>query len=472
MGTNAPNDRLRHTIREAGCTYAELARDVRTVAAEAGTAGGRQPRTNSSAVAHWVAGTRPNESTVRCLTEALSRRLGRALVPEQLGLGTGPDAGAEDVGPGDDPVTALTRLTRADLDGRPDVVHAPYSVAVAALPPTRSEEIAGRGRTARTAHGGGRAGPGEIGAARDMLELFTLVDERHGGRHGRSAVVQYLNADVTAFCRAGFRTETLRRQMLETAGCLAYLAGWKAYDAGRPGLAQRYYLRACEFARAADNRPHEAFVLRILAHHGMEAGRPEHTVQLMDAALERLGTGCDPATASLFAATRARALAVQGRRREAIAESSRALRLGQDADETELPYWAALWGSAAACVRNHLAKAAAALGEPAVAERHFARAEWSTGTGGSGQRRIAALSLAHTGSMQCRQGQVERACATWGQAMDLMDGVRSARIVDAVAQMRADLAPLRRRGARAALDFDDRAREWLRHEPTGRGAGR
>lgn len=494
MGTNAPNDRLRQAIREAGCTYAELARDVRAVAAEAGTAGGRAPRTNSSAVAHWVAGTRPNEATARCLTEALSRRLGRALIPEQLGLDTGgsaarapaaPRAGSADGGPrpaaGDtatpeDPVAALTRLTRDDLDGRTDAVRAAYSVAAAALPlalpPARAEEIAGRGRTARTVRGAARAGPGEVGAARDMLELFTLVDERHGGRHGRSAVVQYLHSDVAAFCRASFRTEGQRRQMLETAGCLAYLAGWKAYDAGLPGLAQRYYLRACEFARAASNPAHEAFVLRIMAHHGMEAGRPEHTVQLMDAALERLGTRCDPATASLFAATRARALAVQGRRREAIAESSRALRLGQDADESGLPYWAALWGSAASCVRNHLAKAAAALGEPAVAERHFRRAEWTTGAGGSGQRRIAALSLAHTGSMQCRQGQVERACATWGQAMDLMGGVRSARIVDAVAQMRADLAPLRLRGARAALDFDTRARDWLRHEPTGRVTGR
>ncbi|THA24390.1 hypothetical protein E4198_06185 [Streptomyces sp. RKND-216] len=491
MGTRTPNDRLRRAIHEAGCTYAEIARDVRSVAAESG---GR-PRTNSSAVAHWVAGTRPSAATARALTEALARRLGRALVPEQLGLHTPgyetSDGGAEaggagtaagpgspgdgsfatgGAGLGEDPVAALTRLTRDDLAGRTETVRAPYAVALAAVPPHRVEEVAARAGVVGTAAGGARAGAGDVTAARAMLELFTLADERHGGRHGASAVVQYLHSDVAAFCRARFRSETQRRQMLTTAGCLAYLAGWKAYDGNRPGLAQRYYLRALAFARAAGEPAHEAFVLRVMAHHGMECGRPEHTVQLMDAALERLGTRADPASASLYAATRARAFAVQGRRREAIAESSRALRLGEGADERTLPYWAALWGSSAACVRNHLGKAAAALGEPALAEAHFARAEWSP-SGGGAQRRIAALSLAHTGAMQCRQGKLERACTTWGHALDLTEGVRSARLVGAVARMRTDLAPLRLRGARAALDFDARARDWLADVTTdGRSA--
>ncbi|MGP3948102.1 hypothetical protein [Streptomyces sp. 7N604] len=457
---NKPNQALQQAIRAAGCSYAELAREVRTVAAESGRT---RLRTNSSAVSHWVSGTRPNDVTSAFLAEALSRKLGRPVTAEQLGLGTrgeAPDGREPAVasGPAGDPADALTRLGRADIERRTAVTSAAYSVAAAALPLGCADELAARGRSA--ALGSGTAGTGEIEAVKDMTRLFTAIDERYGGQHGRSAVVQYLVSDVAALCRARFRTENQRREMLSAAASLAYLAGWKAYDAGEMGLAQRYYLQAYRLTQEADNELHGAFILRILAHHGLEAGRPEHTLALIDAALDRVKGRTDPATESLYVITRARALAAEGIRREAVAESARAARMVEGADESEMPYWAALWGSAAACVEAHTAKAAVSLGEFAAAERHFSRAVWSRS--GSEYQRIAALSVAHEGSMQCRQGRLEQACDTWARALDMMTGVRSARVRGAVADMSEDLGPLMRRGARTALDFDERVRAWWR----------
>lgn len=69
------------------------------------------------------------------------------------------------------------------------------------------------------------------------------MDERHGGQHGRSALIQYLRDDVAPLCRGRFRTDEVRQQMLSAASRGVHLVGWKAYDAGNQALAQRYYMR-------------------------------------------------------------------------------------------------------------------------------------------------------------------------------------------------------------------------------------
>ncbi|WP_405804429.1 hypothetical protein OG729_04485 [Streptomyces sp. NBC_00210] len=452
------NEQLRRAVTESGYSYAQLAREMRAVAGLSGV----RLRTNSSAVAHWVAGTRPQPNAARILAETLSRKLGRLVTAEQLGLIPTPETDSQLLGldMAQDPVDALTRLGRADIERRDWISSAAYSVPAAALPAAAA--TVPRPRDPAAVRLSGTAGAGEIQAVREMTTLFTAIDERHGGQHGRSAVVQYLVSDVATLCRTRFRTEAHKQQMLSAAACVAYLAGWKAYDAGEAGLAQRYYLQAFKLTREAGNDLHTAFILRVLAHHGMETGCGEHTLDLIDTALQLVTGRTDPASESLYVVTRARALAMAGRGREAVAEAARAARLVAGADQHEMPYWAALWGPADACVGTHTAKTAELLGDFGIAERHFSQAVWNSS--GSRHQRITALSIAHAGSMQCRQGHVERACATWGEALEHMDGMRSARITRAVRNMRRDLAPFTRRRSRPAVEFDERARLWLAGE--------
>jgi hypothetical protein len=54
-----PNQQLAAVIAEAGVTYFALAREIRTVAAEAGDRLGTTP----SAIAYWVAGGTPSGRT-------------------------------------------------------------------------------------------------------------------------------------------------------------------------------------------------------------------------------------------------------------------------------------------------------------------------------------------------------------------------------------------------------------------------
>lgn len=63
--------------------------------------------------------------------------------------------------------------------------------------------------------------------------------------------------------------------------------------------------------------------------------------------------------------------------------------------------------------------------------------------------------------MQAADGRIEQACATWGRAIDHMDGVRSGRTRKAVSGMRSDLARFRTCGLRCATDLDEQARDLL-----------
>lgn len=450
-----PNTRLREVIQEARLSYAALARAVRAIAVEAGDTA---LRTNASAVAHWVAGTEPGPATVPYLVEALARRLGRSLIPADLGLSSGDHVPADlglSIGP--DPVETIRRMGRADIQRRTFLTRAVYSAAAAALPLGSGAEHRARAETVRA---GGVAGQAEVDAVREMVAALTRIDERYGGQHGRSAVLQYLTTDVADLCRARFRHEQQHTDMLVAAGSLAYLAGWKAHDAGEEGLAQRYYLQAYALTREAGDDTHSAFALRILAHHGMDSGHPQHTVALADAALARTQGRVDPGTESLFVVCRARALANAGRSRLAVNEAVRARDLADGGASHPMTGWATMWGAAAGTVDSHTAQILTRLGDHGEAERYHAAA--ARRYSGTEHQRITALSTAAEGRAQCVQGHVEQACATWGRALDAMTGVRSARARKAVGTMRGDLARFAGRRVRAVRELDERARVWLR----------
>lgn len=447
------NELLQRVIDEAGCTYAELAREVRTVAEEMGNT---RLRTNASAVAHWVAGTRPTRSTTLCLAEALSRKLGRPLTLEHLGL---VQAGAPALRPGSatDLIGDLVRLGRADIERHTSVTVAPYSVT-AALPVGRVEETPTVSVQNHFRPCPGNAISNQIGAVRATTEVFADLGKQYDGQHARSAVVQYLVSEAAPLCRAGFLGEQQREQALTATASLAALAGMKAGDGGEQGLAQQYFLRSVELTEAADDHRHTGFALSMLAHHGLEAGRPEHTLTLTSASLERVNGRIDPGTESMLRATHARALAMAGLRREAMAEAARSVELGAKADPDEMPYWAALWGPITASGTSQLAKAAMHLGDLSQAEHLFAQ----TAVHWQGAAYPATLARVNVGFMQCRQGNLEQACATWNHALDSAGTARSPRLVSYVIGIRKALAPFSRRGGRVAQELDERAAAWLR----------
>ncbi|MFE5742234.1 hypothetical protein [Streptomyces celluloflavus] len=245
---------------------------------------GESLRTNKSAVDHWIAGAMPSGQTGRYLTIALSRRLGRTLTLDDLGLPVPVGWENDSIGLsiGEDPLDALVPIWRGDLDRRGFLSGAAYSVAAAVLPLEHVSDIASRAAKART---GARIGHADVAAVRDMVAMFSVMDERHGGQHGRSALVQYLMSDVAALCRGRFSSEDDHRHMLSAAAVGVHQAGWRAYDGGEQGLAQRYYLQSFALARESGITGHDAFVMRTMSQQGMKLHRPEHCLALATSAL-------------------------------------------------------------------------------------------------------------------------------------------------------------------------------------------
>lgn len=231
MPKRTPNHQLKGLLDEARLTYESTARTIRAVAAELG----EDLQTNKSGVHHWVSyGAVPEEPAARCLARALSRRLGRRITLHDLGVPSLTPREDDSIGLalGPDPVEVLATIGEADVRRRRFLTASAYSMAATVLPLGYVEEMAERTAAARR---GATVGAAEVTAVRDMVAMFTEMDERLGGRHGRSAFVQYLITDVAPLCRSRFHNEELRRRMLSVASSAAHLAGWKAYDSGEQG---------------------------------------------------------------------------------------------------------------------------------------------------------------------------------------------------------------------------------------------
>ncbi|MGW2818934.1 hypothetical protein [Streptomyces sp. NPDC001415] len=287
------------------------------------------------------------------------------------------------------------------------------------------------------------------------------MDERHGGQHGRSAFVQYLITDVRDLCRARFSSEETRAEALSVASAGAHLAGWKAYDSGEQGLAQRYYLQSLALARASGIPGQDGFVMRTMSQQGMKLHRPEHCLALAETGWDRAKGRVDAQVEALFAVTHAHALAKTGQRQRALADVDRAHAALAAGVDDEVPFWALVWGPPAATVHSRTAKVFETLGDRPNSARSYATAAASRP--GATYARIIALDLIAQAEQQAEQGGIEQACATWSRAIDTMAGVKSTRTLKAVRSLRSDLLPYRARGVRVAAELDEHARLFLAH---------
>lgn len=436
MEATSGNERLRDLLKEAGLTHDATARAINRIAAEHGEI----TRANKSSVSHWLKGVRPHERTISYLAEALSRRLGRPVHPLEIGYG-GQSKNDLSRLP-DDPVAALATLGRADVDRRQMLTSAVYSLGALLLPLSYRQELADRTEQAAE---GSAIGWAEVEAVRDITAAFNRADEKLGGGFGRTAVVEYLSTDVATYCQA-VSAETVRKAVFSEAAQLAYLAGWKAHDLGREGLAQRYYLFSYQLATESGDHGQAAYAMRILAHQAYDMGHSTNCLDLASAAVDTTKGQVDKHTESIFKLTLAKAHAMQDNRRATMETIARAeILMSQAKEDDERPGWAAMHGVSASQFHNHIAKTLVDVGDYAGAEEHFSTT-LRHHLDPASQPRIYALTSTWLAEAQCQRGHIEQACRTWTDALSRIDGIQSSRTADAVKTMRQRLAPFRKRG--------------------------
>lgn len=454
------NTQLADLIKETGWSQPQAASHFLLVASEVGADDLRA--VSRSHIAMWVGGTRPGDTAVRILCEMLSRKLGRAIAPGQIGLDlsdrTVPAAPSWSL----DTVSALTVLgDDMSFTRRQVLATSAYSAAGAAVPPQRwwNETLA----TARSRPSVSRLTVTEahVETVRDAMRYYSRLDQRLGGRAGRSALLTYLQSDVAAYVAGRFPTEQIRRDLMSAAAELVYLAGWTAFDSSAHSTAQATFEIALRMAAEADDAPLAGHILRAAAHQAVDLGHPKRALELAEGSLAdgRYDLASHRERA-LLGVVHARALAANRQAKAAHAALHRAEKDLQKADTGDEPGRVFFFTQAA--LAHETAATLWTLGDLNGAEAEFVRSVRTRALPLAARTHV--VTQGYLGQVRLRRGHIDEACATWSEALDTIDGngIQSGRTRDAVVQMHRSLSPVLARGGRVAAELNQRARAVLR----------
>ncbi|MGW5351751.1 tetratricopeptide repeat protein [Streptomyces sp. NPDC004031] len=304
-----------------------------------------------------------------------------------------------------------------------------YALASLALPDL--EVITRRSRTATT--GGVRVGHGDVLAVRRMSTVLGDAASELGGGHARHLAVRYLVHDVAPWLNGNY-TEATGRELFAAAAQLVHLAGWMAGDEGNQGLAQRYYAHSFRLAAEAGDPELSATALRGMAVQAIDLGNPAAAVRLAEECVHHGRTVQDPRAVAYYQATLANAAALDGDRRTATAALTASQSAIEDAPKSPGESWAAHYS--AGRWAHETGMILAQLGDLGAAEDHLHHA---LAIHGLDRRRTRAIVLADLGQVHLRRDDTDAALATWSEFLDSAEGIRSVKVTEAVAAMRARL---------------------------------
>lgn len=116
-----------------------------------------------------------------------------------------------------------------------------------------------------------------------MIPELRALDDVAGGGTVLSLAEQEFGLIAELLDQASYDEPTGRKLHIALAE-LGQLVGWAAHDAGKPALAQRYYIAALRAAYSADDRPLGAHILSCMAEQAAHEGQPSEAVTLIESA--------------------------------------------------------------------------------------------------------------------------------------------------------------------------------------------
>jgi hypothetical protein len=466
-----PNRQLAALIAEAGFSNAGLARRVDQLGLEHGL----DLRYDKTSVTRWLRGQQPRGTTPALIAEVFTRRLGRRLTAQDLGLDACAPvyAGLEFAATPEEAVDIVSGLWRKDsgshaelrkiaftpaglvvpsrdwLIGRPDEKVArgepiPRIPAQGRPAPVRFPAALEPGGAASRQRGQAERGPGlrvtggDIAALRSVADLFRSLDDMYGGGHARQALVRYLEHECEPMLRGTYGEQT-GRQLFAAAADLTRLAGWTSYDIAAHGLAQRYFVQALRLAQAAGDRPYGSYVLVTMSRQAVYLGHGREAVQLARVAQQGVGTSAPPVVQALLHACEARGHGVLGEVRACTASlvrAERALEAARPGDE--VPYWARFFDEAQ--LADEFGHCHRDLQQFRAAAQHAERSLQLRAPAFARSRLFCRVVLA---SARLGLGELDQACALGAEAAGQAAEMRSVRAVEYVRDFERRLEPYR-----------------------------
>ncbi|WP_414170841.1 transcriptional regulator [Streptoverticillium reticulum] len=441
------NAKLADWIGRSGWSNGELARQVRSRAAEWG-----HPHVSSdtSSVRRWVTlGEVPRHPVPAILADLFSARFGYRVTTYDLGLGESPDIDRALVYSPSWAVTveAVTELGRADVDRRSFLAGAPFA-AVAAVGPSRDwllntlDQQSDPGRQVRLE---------DVTAVKNMFGAFQEMDIFQGGGSGRLALAAYMNQHVYPLLRRT-HTEEVRHALCSAAAEQTYLLGWMAFDSGEHGTAQRYLIQALRLAEESEDPALGAHVLAGMADQATLLGHPDEGKRLAQAGRQGLTRTCSPACLADLWTLEARAHAVLGDKKATVHAINQAEQSFAEVDAANEPEWAKFIDPA--YLRGEWANAFRDIDQPDHAEEH-ARASIVHARKQNRARR-GAMSQAALAVTHLQRRDLEAAHAAGVRTLDLARRVKSSRSVEAVQDLQRRMIPFGKHPLVA--DFTERVR--------------
>lgn len=213
--------------------------------------------------------------------------------------------------------------------------------------------------------------------------------------------------------------------------------GWFAFDSGERGRTLGYLYAALRAAKASGDIRLGAGALSYMAIHGYSTGAPHNAVTAARAARERVKNLGTPALEAMLLTRQARGHAKLGERQAALAGLGRAAELcaqGRSEDDPQWLYWineGEIHGQAGSCYLD--------LGDPRSAVASFSKARRALNPG---DHRTRGLFLSRAATAHIAQGDLEAACATAHEVLDLAETLQSTRFDNHVTSMINELQPL------------------------------
>lgn len=467
-----PNRQLGALIAEAGFSNAGLARRVDQLGLEHGL----DLRYDKTSVTRWLRGQQPRGTTPALIAEVFTRRLGRRLSAQDLGLDACAPvyAGLEFAATPEEAVDIVSVLWRKDSGSHADLRKIAFTPAGLVVPSRdwligRADERVSRGETGQngttrvplqgrvsvprqrsTDRGPGqRVSSGDIAALRSVAELFRTLDHAYGGGHARQALVRYLEHEAEPMLR-GTYGEVTGRRLFAAAADLTRLAGWTSYDIAAHGLAQRYFVQALRLAQAAGDRAYGSYVLVTMSRQAVYLGHGREAVQLTRVAQQGVGSSAPPLVQALLHAVEARGHGVLSDARActaALVRAERALETARPGDD--VPHWARFFDEAQ--LADEFGHCHRDLQQYRSAAQHAERSLQLRAPAFARSRVFCRVVLA---SARLGLGELDQACALGAEAALQASELRSARATEYVREFERRLEPYR--DAAAARNYRDR----------------
>jgi tetratricopeptide (TPR) repeat protein len=379
-------------------------------------------------VKRWLDGVRPHDDTIRCIVAVLSAKLGREVTPEEIGLElrrrpVAIDAVTDSARYPAETATAvslLDTLANADMSDSPEVMRAGW------VPESASSAITGYLFASPVWHDSSLIVDSVGSSIADRIRAFTRpladLDFQYGGGRVRRMLLFYFRNEIVPLLRKPYPAST-RREIFSAAAEVAQLLGWSAYDAGRHGAAQRYYMQGLRLTQEAEDPVLGAYLLSDLSHQANYLGKFSEALQFARAAQTSAAGKASHTVNAMFLSMEARALASSGDSQACMQALRRAENAFNQRDPNKDPAWSSyfdaleLAGEAAHCFRD--------LGQPRETQFFAAQAMDPIATPPRTQAFISMVTAA--GAFEA--GDLDEALSLATAAIDLTGSLESSRYI-------------------------------------------